>query len=141
MPTAPRRTQHTPQRPRNRQHPRGRQQHTRQQKGHGSDWERFRDALFRQAIAESGDPWCRLCRKNLAGTPRGGALLDHLIPPARKFPIGSAEYMFLHRDPENLVPVCKRCNDIKGNRLPHELRGWMRDRVEELITEKGNGQS
>lgn len=109
--------------------PRGRQQHSKQVRGYGSDWERFRDSLFSRLIAESNDPWCRLCRSNAAGTARGGALLDHLIPPGRITRPGTTAYMRLHRDPHNLVPVCEACNNAKGNRLPRELRVPLRDNV------------
>ena len=67
-------------------------------------------------VAESGDPFCRYCRIEVAKT------LDHAVPPMRVGPVGSVRYMEQFRDRLYWVPCCMRCNSDKSDRTLSELK-------------------
>lgn len=67
-------------------------------------------------VVETSDPWCVYCGRNEA------TMLDHVTPPTRKGPVGSAEYQKWFNADINLVPACRDCNTRKGDKLPDELK-------------------
>lgn len=60
----------------------------------------------------AGDPHCRYCRQSVTAATSS---LDHIIPRSR----GGTNSQ------DNLVLVCRRCNTLKGDRLPAELTEWV----------------
>ncbi len=79
----------------------------------GDRWAEFKDKYLQDFAAKHGKVFCHWCQRDdmiLKGTPEGGneknvVTLDHLIPTSR----GGALY-----DPENVVPSCKRCNNLRA---------------------------
>lgn len=86
------------------------------ERGYDGQWTKDKTAVLKQMVAESGDPFCRYCRIEVAKT------LDHAVPPMRVGPVGSVRYMEQFRDRLYWVPCCMRCNSDKSDRTLSELK-------------------
>lgn len=132
MPQAPRQHQ-----PSNRNHSRREYDQRRgsaHERGYDAWWHKTSEQSLRQQIADEADPWCRYCGK------RPATMIDHGIPPTRKFAAGTVEYLNLFRDQRYWIPCCGgsgSCNTLKGDKLPHELPQWMRDKLEAILRARG----
>lgn len=79
-------------------------------RGYDYWWRKNSKAWLKQEIAETVDPWCRLCGR------RPATVVDHVIPPSSVYEYGTPEFIRMFRDMSNWQPACKPCNDKKGGR-------------------------
>lgn len=93
-----------------------RQRGSAQERGFDKRWSRSKKLFIAQEIVATGDTKCRYCRKNEI------TMAEHIWPPLRLHRIGSPEYYQLFWDTRYWVAACSRCNTIKGQLLPHELK-------------------
>lgn len=104
------------------------------ERGYDGQWTKDKTAALKQMVAESGDPFCRYCRREVAKT------LDHAVPPSRVGPVGSARYWEQFSDRLYWIPSCMRCNSDKGDRTVSELkreRPVMYARLVAVMRERG----
>jgi len=104
------------------------------ERGYDGQWTKDKTAVLKQMVAESCDPFCRYCRREVAKT------LDHAVPPSRVGPVGSTRYWEQFNDRLYWVPCCMRCNSDKGDRTVSELkreRPVMYERLVEVMRERG----
>lgn len=92
------------------------QRGTAQERGFNKRWGREKKLFIDYEIGGTGDTRCRYCRQNEI------SLVDHVWPPLKFYRIGSPEYYQLFWDMRYWICACSRCNTLKGQLLPEQLR-------------------
>jgi 5-methylcytosine-specific restriction endonuclease McrA len=105
--------------------------HSASDRGYDNRWAKYWPEELSRQVTEEANPWCRYCDKNEA------QMLDHAIPPTRKYSVGSEAYMEAFWDERMFVPACRRCNSLKQDKLPHELDEPIKSRLIRVLKARG----
>lgn len=115
-----------------------RQRGSAQERGFDKRWAKEKRLFIDREIGSTGNTKCRYCQHNEI------TLVEHIWPPLRLHRIGSPEYFRLFWDMRYWVGACNRCNTLKGQLLPHELKvskhpelRLIYSRIVEILTARG----